>query len=70
MKKTRGITINVSGMTCSHCEATVKKHLEALNGIEEVQADNKSGTVQISGSRIDLEKVKDTISGLGYQFLD
>jgi uncharacterized membrane protein YraQ (UPF0718 family) len=69
MAKIEGITVKVTGMTCSHCEATVKRNLEALKGITTVVADNKSGTVKITGSDIDLEKVKTTVNGLGYNFV-
>lgn len=65
-----GITVTVTGMTCSHCEANVKRNLEALNGITNVVADNKSNTVKISGTNIDLQKVKTTVNGLGYQFVE
>jgi uncharacterized protein len=68
MTKTEGITVKVTGMTCSHCEANVKRSLEALAGIEEAIADNRSQTVKITGSAIDLEKVKETVNGLGYNF--
>lgn len=70
MAKTEGITVSVKGMTCSHCEATVKRNLETLSGIGNVVADNKTGTVKISGTKINLEKVKDTVNGLGYRFVD
>jgi len=69
MTKTEGITVKVTGMTCSHCEATVKRNLEALTGITNVIADNKSNTVKITGSGINLEKVKSTVNGLGYNFV-
>ncbi|HSH18949.1 MAG TPA: SO_0444 family Cu/Zn efflux transporter [Draconibacterium sp.] len=69
MSKIEGITVSVTGMTCSHCEATVKKNLEALSGITNVVADNKNNTVKITGSNIDLEKVKTTVDGLGYNFV-
>lgn len=69
MAKVEGITVNVTGMTCSHCEGTVKKNLEALTGITNVVADNKSNTVKITGSSINLEKVKSTVNGLGYKFV-
>lgn len=68
MTKTEGITVKVTGMTCSHCEANVKRNLEALAGIDEAIADNRSQTVKITGSAIDLEKVKETVNGLGYNF--
>lgn len=70
MEKVEGITVNVSGMTCSHCEANVKRNLEALKGITNVVADNKSGKVKISGTKIDLAKVKQTVNGLGYSFVE
>ena len=70
MEKVEGITVNVTGMTCSHCEANVKRNLEALKGITNVVADNKSSTVKISGTKIDLAKVKQTVNGLGYTFVE
>jgi len=69
MAKVEGITVKVTGMTCSHCEATVKKNLEAIKGITSVIADNKGNTVKITGSDINLEKVKTTVNGLGYNFV-
>jgi uncharacterized membrane protein YraQ (UPF0718 family)/copper chaperone CopZ len=69
MEKIEGITVNVTGMTCSHCEANVKQNLEALKGITNVVADNKNNTVKISGSKINLAKVKETVNGLGYKFV-
>lgn len=69
MEKVEGITVKVTGMTCSHCEATVKRNLEALKGITNVIADNKTNTVKITGSGINLEKVKTTVNGLGYNFV-
>jgi len=69
MAKVQGITVNVTGMTCSHCEATVKRNLEALKGITNVLADNKTNTVKITGTDINLEKVKTTVNGLGYNFV-
>jgi hypothetical protein len=69
MEKTEGITVKVTGMTCSHCEANVKRNLEALKGITNVIADNNSETVKITGSGFKLEKVKETVNGLGYQYV-
>jgi len=70
MEKVEGITVNVTGMTCSHCEATVKRNLEALSGITNVVADNKNNSVKISGTKIDLAKVRETVNGLGYNFVE
>lgn len=69
MGKVEGVTVKVTGMTCSHCEATVKRNLESLTGISTVVADNKSNTVKITGSDINLKLVKETVNGLGYTFV-
>lgn len=68
MNKIKGISVIVTGMTCSHCEATVKKNLEELSGITNVVADNSTNTVKITGTNINLEKIKNTINSLGYHF--
>ncbi len=70
IKKIEGITVKVEGMTCSHCEANVKRNLEALKGITNVVADNSSNTVKISGTKIDLKKVEATVNSLGYKYLE
>ncbi|MFW5831521.1 MAG: SO_0444 family Cu/Zn efflux transporter [Prolixibacteraceae bacterium] len=70
MAKTEGITVNVAGMTCSHCEANVKRNLEAINGITNVVADNRTDTVKITGYKINIEKVKKTVNELGYKFVE
>ena len=69
MKKMEGTTITVEGMTCSHCEASVKRNLESIRGIKEVMANNRSNTVKIYGSGYKLEKVKNAIEELGYKFI-
>ncbi len=65
-----GLTVTVKGMTCSHCEATVKKNLEALEGIDSVIANSKTDMVKISGKNINLDKVQNVIDRLGFQFID
>jgi copper chaperone CopZ len=55
-------------MTCSHCEANVKRNLESLKGITNVVADNRSETVKITGKNFNLDKVKETVDGLGYKY--
>ncbi|MDB4582620.1 SO_0444 family Cu/Zn efflux transporter [Draconibacterium sp.] len=70
IKKVEGITVKVEGMTCSHCEANVKRNLEAIKGISTVIADNGSNTVKISGAKINLQKVKETVNSLGYKYVE
>ena len=69
MENLKELTIRVTGMSCMHCEATVKRSLEGMEGIVNVEADNKSETVKITGSNIDLERVRDQINRLGYKYI-
>ena len=41
-------TLNVEGMMCSHCEAHVKKALEALPEVEQATASHKDGTAVVT----------------------
>lgn len=43
--------IQTEGMMCEHCEATVKKALEALDGVTEAIADHNTNTVQVTLSK-------------------
>lgn len=70
MQKEEGVTVKVTGMTCSHCEANVKRNLENLQGISNVEADRNTNSVKISGTKIDMIKIKETVNGLGYTFVE
>ena len=41
-------TIHIEGMMCGHCEAHVKKALEAIDGVAEVQASHEKGTAVVT----------------------
>ena len=43
-------TMNIEGMMCGHCEARVKKALEALAGVESAEVSHEKGTAVISMS--------------------
>ena len=40
--------LKVEGMMCGHCEARVKKALEALAGVESAVADHNAGTAVVT----------------------
>ncbi len=50
-------TLNVEGMMCEHCEARVKKALEAVAGVEEAVADHNANTAVVTLS----EEVSDDV---------
>ena len=43
-------TMNIEGMMCPHCEAAVKKALEALEGVESAEVSHEAGTAIVSMS--------------------
>lgn len=43
-------TMNIEGMMCEHCEATVKKTLEAIDGVENANVSHKNGTAIVEMS--------------------
>ena len=43
-------TMNIEGMMCGHCEARVKKALEALAGVESAEVSHEKGTAVVSMS--------------------
>ena len=44
-------TIHIEGMMCGHCEATVKKALEALDGVTSAVVSHEAGTAVVTLSR-------------------
>ena len=44
-------TMKIEGMMCAHCEAAVKKALEALDGVESAEVSHTDGcaVVNLSG---------------------
>jgi Cu2+-exporting ATPase len=41
-------TLHIEGMMCPHCEASVKKALEALEGVSEAVVSHTSGTAKVT----------------------
>ncbi|OCC14500.1 hypothetical protein DBT_2041 [Dissulfuribacter thermophilus] len=60
-------TIKVSGMSCEHCVARVKKAILEINGVSSCEVDLKTGTVKVEASAEGLEeKVKEAVREAGY----
>lgn len=60
--------IEIKGMMCGHCEAHVKKALEALEDVASAEASHEKGTavVQLSGS-VDDAALKKAVEEEGYE---
>jgi copper chaperone len=62
------ITLKVAGMSCEHCVKAVEGSVGALDGIDFVKVDLKSGTVNVKfiPELVTLEQIKETIDDQGY----
>ena len=41
-------TVKIEGMMCGHCEANVKKALEALDAVEQAKVSHEAGTAVVT----------------------
>ncbi len=63
-------TIRVEGMMCGHCEARVKKALEAVEGIEDAVADHDAGTAVVTMSAdVPDDVLRKAVEDQGYKVL-
>jgi len=60
--------IHITGMTCTNCAATIEKGLTETPGVEQASVSfaSEKANVEYDPSKVDLNKLKDTISELGY----
>ena len=61
--------LTVNGMSCSHCENSIKKSVGALNGVGSVKIDLKSKKVAVEydPEKVSIETIRDTIEDQGYE---
>lgn len=68
-KENHEMKIKVNGMMCAHCEAHVKKALEAIDGIESATASHEENMVTITTSKdVDEVLIKEAITEAGYEY--
>jgi len=64
-------TMKIEGIMCGHCEARVKKALEALPGVESAEASHESGTaVVVLNAPVEDAALKKAVEDEGYPVLD
>lgn len=56
----------VQGMTCGHCESSVKEEVGEIAGVSMVEASSKTGTVSVSGEGFTDEQVVAAVKEAGY----
>ena len=60
-------TLTIEGMMCSHCEARVKKALEALSEVEQAAVSHEAGTAVVTlKSQISDEALKKAVEDQDY----
>ncbi len=63
------IELKVTGMTCGHCEMTVKKVLESINGVKKAKVNrNKSNALVTfkNNNEVDVNELIKAVSDSGY----
>jgi copper ion binding protein len=62
------VNLTVNGMSCSHCENSVKKAVGALKGVDNVKVDlkDKKVLVEFDKEKVSVDIIKDTIEDQGY----
>ena len=63
-------TMKIEGMMCGHCEAAVKKALEALEGVELAEVSHEAGTAEVTlNAPVADEILKKAVEEKDYQVL-
>jgi len=61
-------TYTVTGMTCSHCVASVTEEVQEIPGVQDVEVVLETGTLTVtSAAPIDDAAVKGAVEDAGYQ---
>lgn len=66
-EETRMITMKINGMMCPHCQANVKKTLEAFDGVTaDVNLEDKAAYITAAGE-VDKEALAKAVTEAGYE---
>ncbi len=60
-------TYTVNGMTCGHCELSVKEEISEISGVTDVTADHTTGAVAVSGEGFSDDQVAAAVAEAGYE---
>lgn len=62
-------TYTVTGMTCGHCELSVKEEISEIKGVTDVTADHTTGAVTVTGEGFSDDQVAAAIAEAGYELV-
>jgi copper chaperone CopZ len=60
------LTFTVPGMTCGHCEASVKREVGSVPGVDNVDVDLTTKLVTVAGADLDREQIVAAIDEAGF----
>ena len=60
-------TMKIEGMMCPHCEATVKKALEAVSGVESAVVSHEAGTAVVTLGDVSDAALTEAVTAKGYE---
>ncbi|MBT9257408.1 heavy-metal-associated domain-containing protein [Phycicoccus sp. MAQZ13P-2] len=56
----------VTGMTCGHCEMSVREEVSELPGVQVLEVDAASGRLVVGGDQVDEAQVLAAVEEAGY----
>ncbi len=59
-------TYTVTGMTCGHCEMSVREEVSEVSGVQAVEVSHETGRLVVSGESVPDDAVKAAVEEAGY----
>ena len=60
-------TLKINGMSCGHCTGSVKKALEAIDGLSEVTVNLDGNEASFENSGAAREEIRAAINAIGFE---
>lgn len=61
------IEYQVTGMTCGHCEASVREEVGEVAGVQVLTVSAETGSLVVTGSHVDDAAIIAAVAEAGYQ---
>ena len=59
-------TYTVTGMTCGHCEMSVREEVSEVAGVSGVEVSHETGRLVVNGENVSDEAVQAAVEEAGY----
>ena len=60
------IKLNISGMTCGHCQTAVSNALKSVTGVQNAEVNLEQGTAVVNGENLDTNQLIAAVLDEGY----